>query len=120
MSNYVVRSVLVGTVAVLALAFSMPARGQEAEKAPKAKKYTGTVEAVDATAKTVTIKKKEGDVKAFTCDAKCKFSTAEKEMATLADFKVGEKVVATYTVEGDKNVCTKLMQAKEKKEKEAK
>lgn len=120
MSKHVVRSILFGTVAVLALAFNLPARGEEAEKAPKPSKhqYTGLIESVDAAAKTVTIKKKEGDVKTFTCAEKCKLSAPDKESAALSDFKVGEKVVAYYTEEDGKNVLHKLMPPKAKKDKD--
>ena len=117
MSKHVVHSVLFGTVAALALAFSLPARGEETEKAPKPSKhqYTGVIESVDAAAKTVTIKKKEGDVKSFACAEKCKFNTKDKEGAELSDFKVGEKVVAFYTEESGKNMLHKLMPPKSKK-----
>jgi Cu/Ag efflux protein CusF len=120
MSKHVVRSMLFGTVAVLALAFSLPARGEEAEKAPKPAKhqYTGLIESVDAAAKTVTIKKKEGDTKTFTCAEKCKLSAQDKEGAELSDFKVGEKVVAFYTEEDGKNMLHKLMPPKSKKDTE--
>ena len=118
MSKYVVRSVLVATAAVLALAFSLPARGEETEKAPKPSKhqYTGLIESVDTAAKTVTIKKKEGDVKSFACAEKCKFNMNDKESAELSDFKAGEKVVAFYTEEDGKNMLHKLMPPKSKKE----
>ena len=120
MSKHVVRSILFGTAAVLALAFSLPARGEEAEKTAKPKKhqYTGIIESVDATAKTVTIKKKEGDVKTFACADKCKFSATDKESAELSDFKMGEKVTAFYTEEDGKNMLHKLMTPKEKAVKE--
>ena len=121
MSKHVVRSILFGTVAVLALAFNLPARGEETEKAPKPSKhqYTGLIESVDPAAKTVTIKKKEGDVKTFTCAEKCKLSMKDKESAELSDFKVGEKVVAFYTEEDGKNLLHKLMPPKSKKEQQS-
>ncbi|HUI08082.1 MAG TPA: hypothetical protein VL486_13870 [Verrucomicrobiae bacterium] len=117
MSRQVVRSILFGTVAIVALAFNLPARGEEAEKAPKPSKhqYTGLIESVDAAAKTVTIKKREGDAKTFTCAEKCKLSTKDKQGAELSDFKVGEKVVAFYTEEDGKNMLHKLMPPKSKK-----
>ena len=117
MSKHAVRSVLFGTVAVLALAFSLPARGEETEKAPKPSKhqYTGLIESVDTTAKTVTIKKKEGDVRTFACAEKCKFNLKDKQGAELSDFKVGEKVTAFYTEENGKNMLHKLMPPKSKK-----
>jgi Cu/Ag efflux protein CusF len=120
MSRYLARSVLIGAAAVLALAFSLPARGEETEKAPKPSKhqYTGLIESVDPASKTVTIKKKEGDVKTFTCAAKCKLNAKDKESADLSDFKVGEKVVAFYTEEDGKNMLHKLMPPKSKKESE--
>jgi Cu/Ag efflux protein CusF len=120
MSKYVVRSVLAGTVAALALAFSLPARGEETEKAPKPSKhqYTGVIESLDAAAKTLTIKKKDGDVKSFTCGEKCKFTMNDKESVALADFKAGEKVTAFYTEEDGKNMLHKLTTPKQKKERE--
>ena len=120
MSRHVARSVFIASAAVLALAFSLPARGEETEKAPKPSKhqYTGLIESVDPTAKTVTIKKKEGDVKSFACAEKCKLNTRDKERAELSDLKVGEKVTAFYTEEGGKNMLHKLAPPKSKKEPE--
>ena len=120
MSRQVARGVFVASAVVLALAFGLPARGEETEKAPKPSKhqYTGLIESVDTTAKTVTIKKKEGDVKSFACAEKCRFNSKDKEGATLSDFKVGEKVVAFYTEEGGKNMLHKLMPPKSKKDTE--
>ena len=121
MSRYVARSVFIAIAAVLVLAFDLPARGEEAEKAPKPAKhqYTGVIESMDAAAKTVTIKKKEGDVKSFACAEKCKFNMNDKESAELSDFKAGEKVTAFYTEESGKNMLHKLTTPKAKKDKQS-
>jgi len=120
MSRYVARSVFVAAAAVLALMFSLPARGEETEKAPKPSKhqYTGLIESVDLAAKTVTIRKKEGDSKTFTCAQKCKLSAKDKAAAELSDFPIGEKVTAVYTEEDGKNLLHKMTPPKSKKESE--
>ena len=79
--------------AVAAEKAAAPAAAPAAEKAPapekavkaKAQLVTGTVEAVDAAAGTVTVKGKKGSV-----DLKA------GEKVKLGDFKVGDKVVVKY------------------------
>jgi hypothetical protein len=65
-----------------------PAAAPMAEKKaakPKAQKVTGTIEALDAAAGTLTVKGKKGNV-----DLKA------GEKVKLGDFKVGDKVVVNY------------------------
>lgn len=84
-----------------------PAKAEE--KAPaKIKHVTGEVVAVDAKAKTLTVKGKKGDM-AFTVD--------EKAAAKLADVKTGDKVAVKYKEMNGKNIATSVAgkKAEEKK-----
>jgi len=71
------------------------------KKAPaKIKQVTGEVAAVDAAAKTLTVKAKKAEVMLST-DDKTKFGKGK----TLADVKVGEKVMVKYAEMDGKNVA---------------
>ncbi|MCL4477290.1 MAG: hypothetical protein M1508_13900 [Nitrospirae bacterium] len=90
-----------------------PAKAEEKKpaekKAPaKVKQVTGEVVAVDAKAKTLTVKGKKGDVA---------LSVDEKAAAKLADVKVGDKVTVKYKETDGKNVATSIVgkKAAEKK-----
>ncbi|HXX57308.1 MAG TPA: DUF5666 domain-containing protein [Thermodesulfovibrionales bacterium] len=85
------------------------------KKAPaKVKQVTGEVAAVDAAAKTLTVKAKKGDVM-LSADDKTKFGKGK----TIADIKVGDKVTVKYA-EMDGKMVAKSVTAKaakaEKKE----
>jgi ribosomal protein S1 len=70
------------------------------KKAPaKVMQVTGEVVAVDAKAKTLTVKGKKGDVA---------LSVEEKAAAKLADIKVGDKVTVKYKETDGKNVATSV------------
>ncbi|MBI1811691.1 MAG: hypothetical protein HY035_09865 [Nitrospirae bacterium] len=87
-----------------------PAKKEEKKAAVKVMSVSGEVAAVDAAAKTITVKGKKGDV-VITVDAK-----------TLADVKAGDKVKATYTSADGKNTAKtvkKAAAAKKKAEKKA-
>lgn len=114
MSKYLVRTAMAVSLAAVALAFALPARAEDKPEKPKKRQYTGTIESIDSTAGTVTLKKKD-ETKTFACDAACKMSTADKKEATLADFKAGDKVTCMYTEEGDKLICHKMSPPKSKK-----
>jgi len=64
--------------------------------APKATKYSGTLTAVDTTANTITISDKTLAPRTFTITPATKIKKDGK-VATLADFKVGDKVGGSYT-----------------------
>jgi hypothetical protein len=92
-----------------------PAAAPMAEKKaakPKAQKVTGTIEALDAAAGTLTVKGKKGNV-----DLKA------GEKVKLGDFKVGDKVVVNYTDGAASSVkavkATKAKKAEPKAEKKA-
>ncbi len=75
-----------------------PAKAEE--KAPaKIKHMTGEVVAVDAKAKTLTVKGKKGDMA---------FSVDEKAVAKLADVKTGDKVTVKYKEMDGKNIATSV------------
>jgi len=77
-----------------------PAKADEkkAEK-PKSKQVTGEVAAVDAAAKSITVKGKKADV------------TLMADPKLLADIKVGDKVTAKYTMENGKAVAKSIKKA---------
>ncbi len=78
------------------------AEEKKAEKA-KTKQVTGEVAAVDAAAKSITVKGKKADV------------TMSAEANLLADVKVGDKVIAKYAVKDGKNVAKSIKKAAAKK-----
>ncbi|MGD0884738.1 MAG: hypothetical protein ABSA46_07690 [Thermodesulfovibrionales bacterium] len=80
-----------------------------AKKAPaKVHHITGEVVAVDAAAKTLTVKAKKEDVA---------LSADDKAAAKLADVKVGDKVMVTYKEVEGKKVATHIAEKKGKMEK---
>jgi pyruvate dehydrogenase E2 component (dihydrolipoamide acetyltransferase) len=87
-----------------------PAKAEK--KAPaKVKQVSGEVAAVDAAAKTLTVKGKKGEV-ALTAD--------DKAAAKLADVKVGDKVTVKYKEMDGKNVATSIAAKKAAKKTEKK
>jgi len=72
-----------------------PATMEEKKAPAKVKQVTGDVAAVDAKAKTITVKGKKGDVTAMV-DDKTKIMMG-KDMKTLADIKAGDKVKVKYS-----------------------
>ena len=99
MSKFAVRiAAVVGLVAV-AMWFAAPAQAaKDPNKAkPEPLSVSGSIEAVDATAGTLTVKT-DTDSKSFTTSPKCKVKTADKKKdATLSDLKVGDSVTVQYT-----------------------
>ena len=96
-----------------------PAAEKKAEKkAPaKVKQVTGEVAAVDAAAKTLTIKGKKGDV-AITADDKTTVKVG-KEKKALADVKAGDKATVKYAETDGKNVAKSIVVTPAKAKKEA-
>jgi len=95
------------SIAGFALAAEQKAAPAAEKKAPaKVKQVTGEVTAVDAAAKTLTIKTKKGDVM-LTADDKTAVM-AGKEKKALADVKAGDKVTAKYTEMDGKNVAKSI------------
>jgi len=92
-----------------------PAPAKNADKAMekmapvKVKQVTGAVAAVDAKAKTVTVKGKKGDVTAMV-DDKTKIMMG-KDVKTLADVKAGDKVTLKYS-EADGKMTAKSIAIK--------
>jgi Cu/Ag efflux protein CusF len=114
MSKYLVRTTMAVSLAAVALAFALPASAEDKPDKPKKRQYTGTIESIDATAGTVTLKKKD-ETKTFTCAPDCKMSTADKKEATLGDYKVGDKITVSYTEEDGKLLCKKMAPPRTKK-----
>jgi hypothetical protein len=91
-----------------------PAPAKAEKKAPaKVKQVTGEVAAVDAAAKTLTIKGKKGDV-ALTADDKTTVKVG-KEKKSLADVKAGDKATVKYTEADGKNVVKSVVVSPAKK-----
>ena len=83
-----------------------PAKAKAEKKvAAKVMQVTGEVAAVDAAAKTITVKGKKGDV-VIAVDDK-----------TLADVKAGDKVTAKYTTADGKNTAKAVKVAKKAEKK---
>lgn len=79
----------------------------EEKKAPaKIKQVTGPVTAIDAKAKTITIKGRKGDVTVST-DDKTKVMIG-KDAKTVGDVKTGDKVTAKYSEVDGKNVAKSI------------
>lgn len=74
--------------------------------AAKVKQITGEVKAVDTKANTLTVKGKKAEV-TVTCNEKTKIMMG-KEKKTLADVKVGDKVVVKYTESEGKNIAKSI------------
>jgi Cu/Ag efflux protein CusF len=74
---------------------------------PAALSTTGTVVAVDATAKTVTIKTRMGD-ETFAVAANAELVSGGKKVA-ISDLKAGENVQVTYTKSGGAHTATKIV-----------
>jgi uncharacterized protein YxeA len=86
----------------------------EQKEAVKRIQVTGDITALDAAAKTFTVKGRKGDV-ALSVDDKTKI-TAGRETKTLADLKAGDKVTVKYTEIEGKNMAksVKIKTASEK------
>jgi Cu/Ag efflux protein CusF len=75
----------------------------EQKEAAKPVQVTGEITAIDAAAKTFTVKGRKGEV-AFSANDKTKVK-AGKEAKTLADLKAGDKVTVKYTKADGKNMA---------------
>ncbi len=104
MSKILVRSaVVLATCAALATVSTALAAGQNM------KEVTGVIVSVDKNANTVTLRHKDSTM-TFTAAPDVKFGHDGKQVKgmTIADLKVGDKVVVHYTIEGDKVVAHKF------------
>ena len=97
MKKLFVCSLLAAAVALSGTMFADEVAPKKAHK--RGHEFTGEITAVDAKACTLTVKhvKAEGEPKTFKVPADCKIVVApDKENATLADLKVGDKVHVMY------------------------
>lgn len=85
-----------------------PALAEKAEPA-KMETFSGMVDKVDESARTITIKG-EKEEKTFTTDDMTKITTDGKAMM-LGDLKSGMNVSVQYRMDGDKMVASKVMTA---------
>jgi Cu/Ag efflux protein CusF len=105
MIKNIVRSTLVIALVGAVLGLTSAARGADKPKNQEAK---GTIESVDTTAGTITIKHKH-ESKTYFVATDVQFSHGEKQLAmTIADLKVGDRVVVHYTDEGGKLMAHKV------------
>ncbi len=103
-------------LSVAGFAFATEQKGPKGEPGaaePKMEKMyvTGEVTAVDAAAKTLTIKGEKGEVVLTTTD-KTKFAKGK----TLADVKVGDKLSAKYSEKDGRMMAWKVMTKEEMEE----
>lgn len=104
MSKFAVRIAAVLSLVALTVWFAAPVQAAKDPNKPKPEpvSVSGTIEAVDGTAGTLTVKT-DTDSKSFTASPKCKVKTADKKKdATLSDLKVGDKVMVQYTEKKNK------------------
>jgi Cu/Ag efflux protein CusF len=118
----IVSLIFVLSFAGLSFAADKPAaeKAEPAKAAPvKVKQVTGDVAAVDAKAKTITVKGKKGDT-VVTCDDKTKIMMG-KDVKTIADVKVGDKVSVKFSeADGKMTAKSVAIKAAEKKAEPAK
>jgi len=105
---------LMKAVVVFIVAFGFVAMTMtEAPAKVMATKISGEVTAVDAAAKTLTVKSKDKEVTMMVTD---KTSIAQgKEKKSLTDIQNGTKVTAKYVTEGDKMTAKSINIAAPKK-----
>lgn len=138
------RAAMITGAFMIAVSLALPVRADEGEAKAKPEKkakaegeagakgnkhqVTGIIESIDAAAGTIAVKPTAkgaaAETKTLKIDAACKFGTAEKKDATVADFKVGDKVVIQFEAgeSGDVAKNVKIAQPpkpKEEKEKKA-
>jgi hypothetical protein len=106
------------------LAFAQPLQAQDekktttteqapTEKKAKRKGYKGTIDTIDTSAKTVTVKKATTS-KTFKVADDAKFVTADNKNATLADLKQGDLVNVRFSDDGDMPVAHRIAHAAKK------
>ena len=115
--------IAVAAALISGLALTHPILAQKAntaatEETPAAKKmqrrsYKGTIESIDAAAKTVTIKKAT-TTKKFKIAENAKFVTTFNSNATVAELKQGDVVNVRWSDEGDTPVAHYIAHAAKK------
>jgi Cu/Ag efflux protein CusF len=104
MNKILMRSAIALTAcAVLASASTALAAGKDT------KEVTGVIVSVDKNANTVTVRHKDSTM-TFTVASDVQFGHGGEKVKgmTIADLKIGDKVVVQYTIEGDKVVAHKF------------
>jgi len=114
------RYLLPAVLAAFAVALVCPVRAEEEkadkEKKPSARQYTGIVDSMDAAAKTITLKKKDGEMKTFTLTDDVKCLDADKKEVESAFFKVGDKAMVKFREVDGKAMAHRLQVPKAKKD----
>ena len=114
----VIRSALAVALMGAVLGLTQTARAEE--KKAEHQKMTGEIKAVDAKAGTITLAHRTGEV-TFTAAPDIKFGHAgEKVQMTLADLKVGDKVVIHYSEDAGKKIAHKVAHVENEPKKETK
>lgn len=125
MRKYLVPAVMAACLAAFAVVFVAPARAEDEaaekkEKKPAARQYTGVVDAIDAAAKTITLKKKDGEMKTFTLTDDVKCYDGEKKEVEVGFFKVGDRAMVKYREADGKAMAHRVLVPKAKKDKDDK
>lgn len=123
MKKYLVSSLLAVAVALSSSTFAADQGAAKPEKAAEVKikthAFTGEITAVDAKANSLTAKNAKDESKTFKAEG-AKVKTADKPDATLADLKVGDKVLVVYVEDNGALVAKKIGPVPVKKEGEKK
>jgi Cu/Ag efflux protein CusF len=104
---------LMMAITLFVVAFSFAAMTMAEAPKAKASKVSGEITAVDAAAKTVTVKGKDKDVTLMVTDM-TKIMHGKEKLA-LADIQVGAKVTAIFVEDGDKMTAKSIHIAAAKK-----
>jgi hypothetical protein len=140
MKSKMLRAAMIAGACMIAVSLALPVCADEAGAAAKPEKkakaageagakgnkhqVTGIIESIDAAAGTIAVKPTakgaSAETKTLKIDAACKFGTAEKKDATVADFKVGDKVVIQFEAGADGDVAKSIKIAQPPKPKEDK
>jgi hypothetical protein len=95
-------------VAALVLAFVGPATaGEGKEEGQKGGAFMGTIESVDAKARTLKVKNESSSM-TFEVAKEAKIATSDKKSASLSDLKVGDEVKVEYHVAKGLNVAHQI------------
>ncbi len=124
MTSTALKMAAIAGLAAVVMLVAPVAQAQDAAKekpsASKTRTYTGVIESVDAAAGTITVKHstKKDTTKTFKIGEGCKFRTADKAAAAIADFKAGDKIVLKYTgADGEQLVAVDIQNHVEKEKK---
>lgn len=88
--------------------YKTPVRSETKQLNKTISKVIGEVVSIDATANTITLKKKSGENETLSIDPKVVVKKSGK-ICSLSDITVGERIVVSYQKEGDKKVAKVIL-----------